>query len=90
MRRIVILLALLGGGFLLARRFKVHQRLMARCEAMFERLPHSAPGATPKLHERVMKQCESMCQQTCAASTAETASDAPEQRGVARAGAAAN
>ena len=43
MRRIVILLALLGGGFLLARRFKLHERLMARCEAMFEQMPDGCP-----------------------------------------------
>jgi hypothetical protein len=43
MRRIVILLILLGGGFLLARKLKVHERLMARCEAMFERMPDTFP-----------------------------------------------
>ena len=86
MRRIVILLALVGAGVLIARKFRVHERLMARCEAMFERLPHSAPGEPPKLHERVMKQCEAMFQQTRATSTAEKTSDALQQRGVATAG----
>jgi hypothetical protein len=43
MRRLVIVAALVGGGLLIARVTKLHQRLMARCEAMFERMPDTFP-----------------------------------------------
>ena len=45
MRRTTILGALVGVGLLvvLARRAKLHERLMARCETMFERMPDTFP-----------------------------------------------
>jgi hypothetical protein len=45
MRRIVIIGALAAVGFVVARKVapKVGQRLMARCEAMFERMPDDFP-----------------------------------------------
>jgi hypothetical protein len=45
MRRIVIVGAVVGVGILLvrARVPKLHERLMARCEAMFERMPDTFP-----------------------------------------------
>ena len=45
MRRIVIVGALVGAGILVARAFgpKLHERLMARCEGMFERMPDTFP-----------------------------------------------
>lgn len=45
MRRIVILGALVGVGILVARARvpKLHERLMARCETMFERMPDTFP-----------------------------------------------
>ena len=95
MRRIIIIGGVLVGvAFVVAavrrgRGAKLHERLMARCEAMFERLPHSTPGAAPKLHERMMKQCEAMFQQKRATPTAENANEAGEERCVVCAGASA-
>lgn len=45
MRRIVIFGALVGLGILIvrARAPKLHERLMARCEGMFERMPDTFP-----------------------------------------------
>lgn len=45
MRRIVIVGAFVGVGILIARARmpKLHERLMARCEAMFERMPDTLP-----------------------------------------------
>ena len=45
MRRIVILGALVGAGALVLRAVGVqlHERLAARCEAMFERMPDTFP-----------------------------------------------
>ena len=45
MRRIVIVGAFVGVGILIvrARVPKLHERLMARCEAMFERMPDTFP-----------------------------------------------
>jgi len=45
MRRIAIIGALAGVGILIARARvpKLHERLMARCEAMFERMPDTFP-----------------------------------------------
>ena len=45
MRRIVIVGAFMGVGILIvrARVPKLHDRLMARCEAMFERMPDTFP-----------------------------------------------
>jgi hypothetical protein len=68
MRRTVTIFALLGGGLLIAHKLKLHERLMARCKAMFEQMPQSAPGTTLNLHERVMKQCEAMFPQKRATS----------------------
>ena len=45
MRRILIVGALAGVGFLIVRAVapKLHVRLMARCEAMFEQMPENFP-----------------------------------------------
>ena len=45
MRRIVIVGAIVGVGVLLvrARVPKLHERLVARCESMFERMPDTFP-----------------------------------------------
>ena len=45
MRRIVIVCVVVGVGVLAVRRHlpKLHQRLMARCEEMFERMPDTFP-----------------------------------------------
>ena len=47
MRRILIVGVLTGVGFLIVRviapKLKLHERLMARCEAMFEQMPDSFP-----------------------------------------------
>ncbi|HSI79823.1 MAG TPA: hypothetical protein VK919_04140 [Solirubrobacterales bacterium] len=45
MRRILIGAALSGVGVVVARALgpKLHERLMARCEAMFERMPEDFP-----------------------------------------------
>jgi hypothetical protein len=45
MRRLLIVGALLGIGTLIvrARVPRLHERLMARCEAMFERMPDTFP-----------------------------------------------
>ena len=47
MRRILIVGAVAGVGFLILRviapKLKLHERLMARCEAMFERMPDQCP-----------------------------------------------
>jgi hypothetical protein len=45
MRRIVIVGAFVGAGMLIARARmpNLHERLMARCEAMFERMPDTFP-----------------------------------------------
>jgi hypothetical protein len=47
MRRILIVGAVAGVGFLILRviapKLKLHERLMARCEAMFERMPDECP-----------------------------------------------
>lgn len=45
MRRIMIFGALVGLGILIvrARAPKLHERLMARCEGMFERMPDTFP-----------------------------------------------
>lgn len=48
MRRIVIVGAFVGVGILIvrARVPKLHDRLVARCEAMFERMPDTFPPKT--------------------------------------------
>jgi hypothetical protein len=45
MRRILVFGALVGLGILIvrARAPKLHERLMARCEGMFERMPDTLP-----------------------------------------------
>ena len=45
MRRIVMVGAVMGAGILIvrARAPKLHERLMARCESMFERMPDTFP-----------------------------------------------
>ena len=45
MRRIVIVGAFVGAGVLVVhgRGHKLHERLMAHCEAMFERMPETFP-----------------------------------------------
>jgi hypothetical protein len=45
MRKVVTVGALLGVGLLIAwaRGARLHERLMARCEAMFERMPDTFP-----------------------------------------------
>ena len=56
MRRILIVGALAGVGFLIVRAAapKLHVRLMARCDAMFEQMPDNFP---PK---RMMRGIEEM------------------------------
>ena len=48
MRRIVIVGTLVGVGVLIVRGRvpKLHERLMARCESMFERMPDTFPPKT--------------------------------------------
>ena len=74
MRRIVIGGALAGVGVLIARalgpKLKLHERLMARCEGMFEQMPDDFP---PK---RMMRGIEEI-----RANTARTRELLEEQRG---------
>jgi hypothetical protein len=43
MKRFLFVVALLGAGVVVARKAKLHQRVMAHCEGMFEQMPDTFP-----------------------------------------------
>lgn len=43
MKRFLFLLAVLGVGGFVARKAKLHERVMAHCEGMFEHMPDTFP-----------------------------------------------
>jgi hypothetical protein len=43
MRRVLVFAAVVGAGVIVARTLKLHERLMAYCEGIFERMPDTFP-----------------------------------------------
>lgn len=43
MRRVLIVAAVVAAGVIVARKLKLHERLMAYCEGIFERMPDTFP-----------------------------------------------